>query len=175
MKKICHYLRYDWPLHFLLLFTNWLPDNVFFLRVRGALIRPFFGKCGHDLRIGRNVQFHNPELIKLGDHVYIAYGSSIMAIDSVRIDDEVMVSPYCVIISANHTSVGGSYRYGPAILAPIVIGKGSWISSHVVVTAGCSIGENCLIAANAVVTHDIPANVVVGGIPARIINQNKPT
>ena len=175
MKKICHYLRYDWPLHFLLLFTNWLPDNVFFLRVRGALIRPFFGKCGHDLRIGRNVQFHNPELIKLGDHVYIAYGSSIMAIDSIRIDDEVMLSPNCVIISGNHSSVNGSYRYGLAKISPIVIGRGSWIASHVVVTAGCTIGENCLIAANAVVTHDIPANVVAGGIPARIIDQNTPS
>jgi len=175
MNKLAKQLRFDWPLHFILLFTNWLPDNVFFLRVRGALIRPFFGSCGRDLRVGRNVQFHNPELINLGDHVFIAYGSSIMATDSIRIDDEVMVSPYCVIISGNHTSINGSYRYGPAIVAPIVIGKGSWIASHVVVTAGCTIGENCLIAANAVVVHNIPSNVIAGGIPARIINQNSPS
>lgn len=175
MNKLAKQLRYDWPLHFLLFFTNWLPDNVFFLRVRGALIRPFFGKCGQDLRVGRNVQFHNPELITLGDHVYLAYGSSIMAVDLIRIDDEVMLSPYCVIVSGNHTSIGGSYRYGPAILAPIIINKGSWIASHVVVTAGCTIGENCLIAANAVVVQDIPANVIAGGIPARIIKQNSPS
>lgn len=50
----------------------------------------------------------------------------------------------------------------------------SWIASHVVVTAGCTIGENCLIAANAVVTHEIPANVIAGGIPARIITQSTP-
>lgn len=175
MKKLWHYLRYDWPLHFMLLFTNWLPDNVFFLRVRGALIRPFFGKCGHDLRVGRNVQFHNPELIDLGDHVYIAYGCSIMANDRIIIENEVMLSPYCVVVSGNHSSSNGSYRYGPAKISPIVIGRGSWIASHVVVTAGCTIGENCLIAANAVVTHDIPANVVAGGIPARIIDQNTPS
>lgn len=175
MKKLWHYLRYDWPLHFMLLFTNWLPDNVFFLRVRGALIRPFFGKCGHDLRVGRNVQFHNPELIDLGDHVFIAYGCSVMATDLIRIENEVMLSPYCVVISGNHTSINGSYRYGPAILAPIVIEKGSWIASHVVVTAGCTIGENSLIAANAVVTQNMPANVIAGGIPARIINQNPPS
>ena len=175
MKKLWHYLRFDWPLHFMLLFTNWLPDNVFFLRVRGALIRPFFGKCGHDLRIGRNVQFYNPELIDLGDHVYIAYGCSIMANDLIRIANEVMMSPYCVVISGNHSSQNGSYRYGPAIVAPILIEKGSWIASHVVVTAGCTIGENSLIAANAVVTQNMPANVIAGGIPARIINQNPPS
>jgi len=175
MKNIINYLRFDWPMHFLLLFTNWLPDNVFFLRVRGALIRPFFGKCGRDLRVGRNVQFHNPELINLGDHVFIAYGCSLMAIELISIENEVMLSPYCVIVSGNHSTLNGSYRYGPALVAPIVIGKGSWIASHVVVTAGCTVGENCLIAANAVVTQNIPANVIAGGIPARIINQNSPS
>ena len=175
MKKLWHYLRYDWPLHFMLLFTNWLPDNVFFLRVRGVLVRLFFGKCGHDLRVGRNVLIHNPELINLGDHVYIAYGSSVMGNDLIRIEDEVLLSPYCVIVSGNHSTLNGSYRYGPALVAPIVIGKGSWIASHVVVTAGCTIAENCLIAANAVVTQNIPANVIAGGIPARIINQNPPS
>jgi len=172
MDKIARLLRFDWPLHFVLLFTNWLPDNVFFLRVRGALARPFFGKCGRDLRVGRNVQFYNPELINLGDHIYIAYGCSIMANDLIKVENEVMLSPYCVVISGEHTSIKGSYRYGPAKKAPIIIEKGSWIASHVVVTAGCTIGENSLIAANAVVVHDIPANVVAGGIPAKIINQN---
>jgi maltose O-acetyltransferase len=98
-----------------------------------------------------------------------------MATDLIRIANEVMLSPYCVIVSGNHTSINGSYRYGPAILAPIVIEKGLWIASHVVVTAGCTIGENSLIAANAVVTQNIPANVIAGGIPARIINQNPPS
>lgn len=174
MNQFYRLLRFDLPLHFMLLFTNWLPDNVLFLRIRGVLIRPFFGKCGIDLRVGRNVQFHNPELINLGDHVFIAYGCSIMATSLIRIENEVMLSPYCVIISGNHTSMNGSYRYGPPKVAPIVVGKGSWIASHVVVTAGCTIGENSLIAANAVVTDDIPANVIAGGIPAKIINKNPP-
>lgn len=124
----------------------------YFSELGGGLIRPFFGKCGHDLRVGRNVQFHNPESIDLGDHVFIACGYSIIATDLIRIGNEVMLSPYCVIVSGNHNLINGSYRYEPAILAPIVIGKGSWIASHVVVTAGCTIGENCLLAANAVVT-----------------------
>ena len=172
MHKLFRILRYDWPLHFVLLLTNWLPDNVVFLRLRGFLSSPFFGRKPHDLRVGRSVQFHNPELIHLGDHVYIAYGCSIMAIDKITIENEVMLSPYCVVISGNHTSMNCSYRYGPPIIAPIIIGKGSWIASHVVLTAGCTIGENTLIAANAVVTKDIPANVIAGGIPARVINNN---
>lgn len=75
-------LRYDWPLHFILFFTNWLPDNVIFLRLRGFLSRPFFGSCGHSLNIGRDV--------------YIDYGCVFMAIDKISVGDEVMLSPYCV-------------------------------------------------------------------------------
>ena len=171
MKKIWHYFRYDWPIHFIIFFTNWLPDNVIFLRIRGALLRPFFGSCGKDLRVGRNVIFHNPKLLTIGAHVLITYGCSIMATDSIVIGDEVMFGPYCVVISGNHTSVNGSYRYGPPFLSPIVIGKGSWIGSHVVITAGSEIGENALIAAGAVVTKKIPSNVIAGGIPVRIIKE----
>lgn len=169
MNNLLMYLRYDWPLHFLLLFTNWLPDNVIFLKLRGFLVRPFFRKCGKDLRLGRNLTFHNPSSIVLGDHVFIAYGSSFMATDRIEICDEVMFGPYCVVISGNHTSKNGSYRYGPPSLAPILIGKGSWIASHVVVTAGSIIGENTLIGAGAVVSKEIPSNVIAGGIPAKVI------
>lgn len=169
MKKLLQYLRYDWPVHFLIILTNWLPDNVIFLRFRGALLKPFFGSCGRDLRVGRNVTFHNPKSIIIGAHVLITYSCSIMATDSIIIGDEVMFGPYCVVISGNHTSVNGSFRYGPPYLSPIMIGKGSWIGSHVVLTAGCEVGENSLIAAGAIVTDKIPSNVIAGGIPARII------
>ncbi len=174
MDNILTYLRYDWPLHFILFFTNWLPDNVIFLRLRGFLARFFLGECGKDLRLGRNLTFHNPSSITLGDHVFIAYGCSFMAIDKITIADEVMFGPYCIVISGNHTSLNGSFRYGPPSSAPINIGKGSWIASRVVVTAGCTIGKNTLIAASAVVTKDIPSNVIAGGIPAHVIKSTEP-
>ena len=96
-----------------------------------------------------------------------------MTIEQVTISDEVMFGPYCVVVSGNHTSSHGSFRYGPAQTAPITIGKGSWIGSHVTITSGCDVGENSLIAAGAVVTQNIPGNVVAGGIPARVIDQVK--
>ena len=57
-----------------LLFTNWLPDNVIFINLRGRLARPFFKKCGKNLGIGRNVCFYNPSKMEIGTNVYIAYG-----------------------------------------------------------------------------------------------------
>jgi len=112
-------------------------------------------------------------MIKIGCHVYIAYGCSIIATERILIQDEVMFGPYCVIASGNHNSINGSFRYGSIASAPISIGRGSWIGAHVTITAGSSIGENTLIAAGAVVTTDIPSNVIAGGVPARIIEKVK--
>lgn len=169
MARLWTLLRYDWPVYFWLWITNWLPDNVVFLRLRGKLVRPFLGSCGHPLNIGRNVTFHNPSLIHLGNFVHISYGCLLMATDQITIEDEVMFGPYCVLISGNHGRMDHSYRFGPAVLNPIRIGKGSWLGAHVTVTAGCEINSGSLVAAGAVVTDTFPANVMVGGVPARLI------
>ena len=55
--------------------------------------------------------------------------------------------------------------------APIHIGNKVWIGSGVVVTKGVTIGDNSIIAAGAVVTHDIPANVIAAGVPARVLRE----
>lgn len=170
MKHLATYLRYDWPLHFVLLFTDWLPDNVIFLRLRGWLAHFFFGACGRNLRLGRRLTFLNPEQIFLGNDVFIAYGCWISAGEEIHIDHEVMLGPYCVVISGNHQKSGDSFRYGEGQFLPIHIGRGSWIAAHSVITAGSNIGEGCLVAANAVVTKgEVPDNAMVGGVPARFI------
>ena len=169
MKKLFRLLRYDWPLHFVLLLTNWLPDNVLLLRLRGALARPFFGSCGLNLRLGRNLSFYNPSQIEIGSDVYIAYGSWFMGGDEISIGDEVLVGPYCVVVSSNHTRLNGSFRYGKAERAPIHIDAGSWLASQVTVTAGSVIGSGTLIAAGSVVNGTIPADVIAGGRPAHVI------
>ena len=169
MKGLLRLLRYDWPLHFVLLFTNWLPDNVVFLRLRGALARPFFGKCGQNLRLGRHVTFYNPSAIQLGRDVYAALGTWFMAGAPIVVGDGVLFGPYCVIVSSNHTRLDGSYRFGTAQQLPISIGCGCWFGAHVTVTAGVEIGNGCLVAANAVVGGKIAENWFVGGVPAKAI------
>jgi maltose O-acetyltransferase len=170
MARLWCLLRYDWPLHFVLLLTNWLPDNVVLIRLRGFLARPFLGVCGPDLRLGRNISFYNPSKINIGAHVYIAYGSIFLAgNECITVKDEVVIGPYCVLASENHTRQDSSFRYGVLEAAPITIGQGSWLGAHVVVTAGSEIGRGSSIAAGAVVTGDICDNTLAGGVPAHTI------
>lgn len=169
LQHLGKYLRYDWPCHFVLLLTNWLPDNVIFLKIRGWLVRPFLGKCGIDLEVGRNVTFYNSKNIQIGNHVYLAYGCHLMAIDTISINDDVLFGPYCVISSGNHRYQNGSFRFTEPESRPICIDSGCWIGAQAVITAGCSLGKGCLIGAGAVVTGDLPEGVLAGGIPARVI------
>lgn len=53
--------------------------------------------------------------------------------------------------------------------APIRIGRGVWMGAHVTVLPGVTIGDNAIIAAGAVVAKDVPADMIVGGVPARVI------
>lgn len=169
MHKLYRLVRYDLPLHFVLVFTNWLPDNVIFLRLRGWLASHFLGECGRNLRLGRSITFYNPLQMKLGNDIYIAYGCWFMAGEVIRIEDEVIFGPYCVTVASDHTRHDLSFRYGSPIRKPIRIGRGTWVAAHVTLTAGTDIGSGSLIAANSVVRGQVPANVLAAGQPARII------
>lgn len=53
----------------------------------------------------------------------------------------------------------------------IVIGNGVWVGSNVTILGPCVIGDNAVIAAGAVVTNNVPANCIVGGVPAKLIKK----
>ncbi len=169
MSKIFRAFRYDWPLHFVLLLTGWLPDNVLILRLRGFFASFFLGKCGNNLRLGRNITFYNSRNIFIGNNVYIAYGNWFSAGDVITIDDEVIIGPYCVFASSNHTKSFGSFRYGVPEYKPIRIEKGSWIAGQCSVLAGSHIGSGVLVAANSVVSGLLSDNTMYAGSPAKSI------
>lgn len=171
MNKFFRLLRYDWPLHFVLLFTSWLPDNVAVLRFRGWLAHFFLGSCGKDLRLGRGIVFYNPSEFKIGKHVYIAYGNWFSASALITLSDEVVIGPKNVFASGNHTKEKGSFRYGKPDSKEIVVGIGSWIGANCTITAGVTIGNGSLIGANTVVTKNVPDNVLFTGNPGKIIKE----
>jgi acetyltransferase-like isoleucine patch superfamily enzyme len=170
VTKIRRWIRYDLPLHFILLVTNWLPDSVVFLRLRGFLARPFFGKCGKNLLLGRHVAFYNPARMHFGNSVYIAYGCWLSG--SVEIHDEVLLGPYCTINSTNHQRKDGSFRFGGATPhRTVVVKKGSWLGAKATMTAGSSLGQGSVLAANSVLTEAAADHSVYAGIPAQCAKQ----
>lgn len=166
MSKLKRLLRYDLPLHFVLLFTNWLPDNVVFIRLRGKLASPFFKSCGKRLGIGRNVTFYNPSMITIGNDVYVAQGCWFSANDSITIEDEVLFGPYNIIASSNHSRLNSSFRFGVAIGKPIKFKEGSWLGGHCTTTAGGIVGKGSVVSANSVVIGELLDDSLYTGQPA---------
>jgi len=140
-----------------------MPDNVVFIRLRGALARPFFKKCGKKLGIGRNVVFYNPGQIQIGDWVYIAYGCWFSSSEGISIENEVQFGPYVVVATSNHSRYKASFRFGPPIGARILFKTGSWIGANCTILPGSIIGKGSVIGANSIVSGEVPDNCVFAG------------
>jgi acetyltransferase-like isoleucine patch superfamily enzyme len=106
--------------------------------------------------------------ICVGQHVFINQNCTIYDLAEINIGDNVMIGPNVSIISAGH-SLSPSRRYDGVQGKPIVIENNVWIAAGVTIIGGVTVGENSVIAAGSVVTHDVPSNTLVGGNPAKII------
>lgn len=112
------------------------------------------------------------ELI-LGENVYMQQGAVVSAHERVEIGDNSGFAEYVSVHDNDHGrgSDDVSFRTVQHDTAPVVIGCNVWVGAHVTITKGVTIGDNAIIAAGAVVTRDIPAGAIAGGVPARVIGQ----
>lgn len=107
--------------------------------------------------------------LQLGSNVFINANCSFLDLGGITIEDGVMIAPAVVISSESHP-VGAEDRR-KMLPGHVHINKGAWIGANATVLSGVTIGENSVVAAGAVVTADVPNNVVVGGIPAKVIKK----
>ncbi|MEP6755196.1 MAG: acyltransferase [Chthonomonadales bacterium] len=81
------------------------------------------------------------------------------------------VGHHTVFITSSHDMSNPEHRCGPAIKMPIVVGNGCWIGARVTVLAGVTIGDGAVVAAGSLVTKNVPAHTLVGGVPAKPIRE----
>ncbi len=122
-------------------------DDSFFL------IPPFYSDFGENIEIGRNV--------------FVNHACTFMDRGGITLEDEVLIGPKVNLITTSHP-IDPSQRRA-TISKPILIKKRAWIGAGATILPGVTIGENSVVAAAAVVSKNVPDNVVVGGIPARVI------
>ncbi|OON88411.1 hypothetical protein BXO88_01045 [Oribacterium sp. C9] len=87
----------------------------------------------------------------------------------IYIEDGALIGHHVVLATLNH-ELNEAHRHD-LIAKPIHIGKNAWIGARSTILQGVTVGDNAVIAAGAVVTKDVPANSIVGGVPARLIKR----
>ncbi len=126
--------------------------------------------CGDDVFLYPGVSFDVPETISIGSHSHIGERAHLRGSGKIVIGDWCQIANHVIITTGNHKMDGGLY-YGNVAFADVIIGRNVWIGSNAIITPGVNIGDNSVIAAGAVVTRDVPMNVVVAGVPAKIIKR----
>lgn len=144
---------------------------------------------GEDTRIDDSVRFNHTERapivigaranlyrgseltgpVTIGDDVFVNRDAYIRP--GTTIGDRVNIGPFVRLITDTHDIGPAEKRAGAVRHDPIVVGDGTWIGASATVVAGVRIGRGCVIAAGAVVTEDVPDNVLVGGVPARVLRR----
>lgn len=170
-----------------------------FSRINGLVLKPFFKKCGKSVYINRLLKVDGFKNIIIGDNVRINYKTWLAASNSLNEDCLLEIGNGSAIGNFNHIFATKHVKIGEFVLTadkvyisdnlhryenpdiPIIlqgvkqlnsveVGDGTWIGENACII-GAKIGKNCVIAANAVVTKDIPDYCVAAGVPAKIIKK----
>ncbi len=106
---------------------------------------------------------------KIGKNVSIDHSCSMLDMGTITIEDDVMIGAKVNIVTEEHPIKPSERR---ALAAkPIVIERNASIGSASTILPGITVGENAIVTAGSVVTQNVPANTVVGGIPAKVIEE----
>lgn len=170
MGFIVHRVRGGIHRQFYAWFLNW-PSRMFFYTARYVYWSHLMKALGVNVRFSDHIKVVGPQGISIGDHVKISNRVILDGRGGLEVRDYCLIGFESILLTSTHMSEKvdvpimdqGAYRQ------PICLERNVWLGTRVIVLPGVTIGENTIIGAGAVVTEDIPAGVVAGGVPARVI------
>ncbi len=129
--------------------------------------------AGPGLRLSPTVSLRNAGRITLGREVHVGERCYLWAGDSrgrITLGDQVLLAPEVFITASNYgVAAGAPMMHQPKREADVVVGSDVWLGARVVVLPGVTIGDGVVVGAGSVVTKDLPAGCIAGGIPAKVI------
>ena len=157
---------------------RWRSDGPFFLgrdlelkiEPRGEIRFGRFAWIGD----GTKIRCHEGT-VEIGEKTVMGQECTISAYQHVRIGNECVIADRAMFIDFDHgiVEVERPIRLQGIYKRDVEVGNNVWIGYGACILRGVSVGDNAVIGTNSVVTKDVPANAVVGGIPARIIRMRE--
>lgn len=111
------------------------------------------------------------ERLTMGRECLVSWGCYFDLQGPIRVGDRVGFSPQISVLTSSH-EIGSPYnRVGQLHALQVTIEDGVWLGARCTIMPGVTIHRGAVVAAGAVVTKDVPANSVVGGVPAKVIRE----
>lgn len=108
-------------------------------------------------------------VIKIGDNVSTNNNIFICSANYIEVGDDTLIGQYVTIMDFEAHGIYPQKRRQIGEIGKIIIGKNVWIGNNVIILKNTFVGDNTVIAAGAVVSGVFPNDVVIGGVPAKII------
>ena len=159
--------RLLWQVVWRLLFR---PSPWFWQAPRRGLLRLFGATVGKGVQVMPSVQIWAPWNLALGDYATVSHGVDLYCVDRITIGAHATVSQRAFLCTATHTI---DHPHMPLVTKPIRIEDGAWVAAEAFIHPGVTVGVDAVVGARAVVTHDIPARMVVAGNPARVLRERE--
>lgn len=147
-------------------YNNLSPIDI---QKREEYVRVLFQSIGADFKIEQPLHCDFGYHVTIGRNFFANYNLTIIACADVTIGDFVFIAPNCGIYTAGHPLMPRQRDLNLEYAYPVTIGNHVWIGANVSILPGVVIGDHTTIAAGSVVTRDIPAGVLAGGVPCRTI------
>lgn len=166
MKKLFLY----WKRHVCNFFWAWVYVLFPAPQIRRWLLLSKAQSVGVDVQYQLGFDVFGNGKVYIGDRVNL-FDLFINAVEAdVRIGDDSFFGHRVMLLTGTHDYKKLGFERQTAISGnSIQIGAGVWVGSGAIVLGGVQIGDHSVIAAGAVVAHDIPSGVIAGGIPAKVI------
>jgi maltose O-acetyltransferase len=137
--------------------------------LRRQLLAELLGAVGEDAAIRPPLYVDYGTNIRIGARSFANFGLTALDVAAITIGDDVQIGPHVQLLTPTHPVDPALRKARWEAAKPIVIGDNVWLGGAVVVCPGVTIGANTVVGAGAVVTGDLPPNVVAVGNPARVV------
>lgn len=138
---------------------------------RAHLFSELVGSTGNKPTVEPNFRCEFGRNISVGKDFYANYDCVMLDAAPITIGNHVLFGPKVGLYTSNHLFDAIERQTGGCVAKPIRIGNDVWLAANVTVLPGVTIGNNTIIGAGSVVTHDIPNNVIAAGNPCRVLRQ----
>ena len=149
---------------------NSTPETESGLKKRETILREIMGTYGEGLYIIPPI-YANCGLsnVHVGKNVVINFNANLVDDGEIFIGDDCMIGPNCNIVTSVHPVSPKLRKHKLQFNKPVHIGNNVWLGAGVTVLPGIKIGDNSIVGAGSVVTHDVEPNTIVAGVPARLL------